>query len=130
MIKPNLLNITLCIFAKYLIFYFILMFKSNDFYLLNPGIRDGNDLFYYLWMFMSLPIIISILFATPLYYIFKTKKAAYIICSIILFLVIEYFLYTFLESQLDKWNGIYSGIIGISLFLVYFYKSIFVKIKI
>lgn len=36
--------------------------KIENTYLFNPGIRNGGDLFYYLWMFLSLPIIISILF--------------------------------------------------------------------
>lgn len=124
MLKANFFNILLYIFIKYLVFYLFMMFRNDNFYLINPGIRDGADLFYYLWMFLFFPIIICILFLFPLYYSFKLKKNVYFILINIIILGIEYYLYTYLASQLDLWNGIYNLIISIILFYIFFYKPI------
>ncbi|KFF15715.1 hypothetical protein IW22_23620 [Chryseobacterium sp. JM1] len=124
MIKPAFSNILFYIFIKYLLFYIFMMFKNNDYYLINPGIRDSTDLFYYLWSFLSFPVLISILFSMPIYFSFNIKRLVHFILVNILFLIIEYLLYTYFISQLDLMNGIYNGIIGIILFGVFFYKTI------
>jgi len=126
MLKPIFRNILLYIFLKYLIFYVFMMFRNNNFYLVNPGIRDGADLFYYLWIFLSLPVFISVLFSPPIYYSFRIrmKKTIYFVLINIIVLIAEYFIYTSFASQLNSWNGIYNAIIGIIIFILFFYKRI------
>lgn len=124
MFKPSFLNIVLYIFIKYFTFYLFMMFKNDNFYLINPGIRDGADLFYYLWLFLSFPIVVSILFSVPIYYSFKLKKLIYFILIGIIILSIEYYAYTYFASQLNLWNGIYNIIISIILFIIFFHKTI------
>jgi len=124
MLKSNFRNILLYIFLKYLIFYIFMMFRNNNFYLVDPGIRDVADLFYYLWIFLSLPVFISVLFSFPIYYSFRMKKTIYFVLINILVLIAEYFIYTCFASQLNSWNGIYNTIIGIVLLGIFFYKPI------
>lgn len=120
---------TIIFFIKYLVFYLFIMFKNDNFYLTNPSIKDGADLFYYLWIFLSFPVIISILFSVPLYYSFRLKNKIYFILINILVLVFEYGIYTYFASQLDLWNGIYNIIISIFLFIMLFHKTILSKFK-
>ncbi|QBJ88076.1 hypothetical protein DDI74_18305 [Chryseobacterium gleum] len=127
MLKANFLNIIFYILVKYLVFYIFIMFKNDNFYLINPGIRDGVDLLYYLWMFLFFPVIGCILFLAPIYYSFKIRKWVYFILINIIILSAEYCLYTYLASQLDLWNGIYNVIISAILFWVFFHKLIKAK---
>ena len=127
MMKPTFLNIIFYVFVKYLLFYLFMMIRNDNYYFINPGIRDNADLFYYLWMFLFFPILISILFLTPIYFSFKLKKLVYFVIVNIVILIIEYLLYTYLASQLNLWNGISSIIISIILFILFFYKAIRAK---
>lgn len=127
MIKSNFLNILFYILIKYLVFYIFMMFKNDNYYLINPGIRDGADLFYYLWMFLFFPVLIFILFSIPIYYSFKIIKCSYFVLVNLIVLGIEYCLYTYLASQLDFSNGIYNMIISVILFLILFQEPIKAK---
>ena len=124
MLKPTYINVIIFIFLKYLIFYIFMMFKNDNYYLVNPGIKNAFNLFYYLWMFLSLPLVISIIFSVPIYYLFKIKKIIYFIFISVVVLAIEYAIYTYFVSQLDLWNGIYNMIIGVVLFIIFFRNSI------
>ena len=101
-----------------------MMFKNDNFYLINPGIKNMTNLFFYLWMFLSFPIAISIIFSVPIYYLLKIKKIIYFILISTIVLTIEYFIYTYFASQLDLWNGIYNILIGIIFFIIFFHKTL------
>ena len=103
-----------------------MMFRNNDFTFIQiKDLRNGGDLFLYLWMFLFLPVVCSILFATPLYFIFKIKNIIYFILLIGIVFILEYFLYTYVASQLNILNGIYNAIAGLIILPLFFYKSIF-----
>ncbi|MEM6738131.1 MAG: hypothetical protein AAGA02_15440 [Bacteroidota bacterium] len=125
MLKPTVLNILLYIFLKYIAFYVFMMFKNNDFYLLELNtIGNGEDLFYYLWMFLFLPVVCMVIFSAPLYFSFKVHDVTYFILIIGGYLVVEYFIYTYLASQADLVNGLFNGLISTVFLLLFFYKPI------
>lgn len=124
MLKPTFYNILLCFLLKYIAFYVFLMFKNNNFYFLTPNIRSLEDLVYYLWSFLSLPVINMVLFALPIYYIFKQQNITYFTIIIVIFLIAEYFIYTYLASRADLINGIYNGILSLLCLLLFFYRHI------
>lgn len=122
--KPTYLNIILYIFVKYLLFYLFLMIRNNDYYFINPEIRDIIDLIYYLWLFLFFPILMNVIFLIPIYFSFKLRNLVYFIIIIIVILIVEYLLYTYFASQLNLWNGVYNIIISIILFYLFFHKTI------
>jgi len=125
MLKPTLLNILIFWLAKYFVLYVLLMLKNNNYVLLKINeIKNEEDLFYYLWLFLFLPIVSMILFSTPLYFSFKVKGIFSFLLIIFGVLILEYISYTWLASQSDFTNGFYNGIICVILILVLFYKKI------
>lgn len=125
MLKVSFLNIALYYLTKYVAFYVLLMFKNKKYDLLKVGnISSGQDLFYYLWIFLFLPVVGIILFSVPLYYSFKVINVTYFSLIIVAVLVVEYFVYTYLASQSDLMNGVYNGIISVVFLLIFFYKAI------
>lgn len=124
MFKATLLNISLYILIKYLLFYILLMFKNDDYYFINPSIRNGDDLFFYLWLLLSIPVLCMIFFSAPIYYAFKIKKKVFFVLIILGYLIIEYLLYTYLASQSDLKNGLYNSMLSIFLLGIFFFKSI------
>jgi len=130
MMKLTFKNILLYIFLKYLIFYVFLMFKNDNYALIRLNdLKTPVDWVYYLWIFLSLPVIAIIFFSAPIYYSFKIKNIFFFAGAISAVLVAEYFLYTYLASQSDWMNGVYNGIISILLFLLFFYRHIVVIIN-
>lgn len=129
--KPTYLNICINIFLKYLIFYLFLMILNDDFKLLQlNNIRNGEDLFYYIWIVLFFPILDIILFSAPLYFSFKIKKGTYFILSILLIIFIEYFLYAYFTSQkVLNQDAFLKIIISIALLFTLFYRDIFNKFK-
>ena len=65
--KPSYRAVVLSIFVKYFLSYLFLMGKNHDSYFLAPGIRNGADLFYYLWLLLALPTMDVVCFSGPLY---------------------------------------------------------------
>jgi hypothetical protein len=125
MFKNSFKNIILYIFVKYLIFYVVLMFKNNNYMLIRiDELKTGGDWFYYLWIFLYLPIVSTILFSVPIYFSFKLKKNLLFTLLIGAVFIAEYFLYTYLASTTDRMNGVYLEIIGILIFLLFFYRHI------
>ncbi len=103
MLKPKLQNILLFIFIKYLVFYIFLMFKNSNYALISVGnLKKFQDLFYYLIIFLTLPIVFSIVLLFPIYYLLKIRNAYGFILSMVGVLILEYFLYTFLASQANR----------------------------
>ena len=101
-----------------------MMFKNNNFYFINPGIRNVADLFYYLWIFLFLPGLCIVLFSAPIYFAFKVKNTFYFIMIISTIFIGEYFLYTYFASETNLINGVYNGIMSILFFLLFFFKEI------
>lgn len=125
MLRPLYRNIVFFIFLKYFVFYVVLMFKNNDFTFIELGsLRDAQDLFYYLWIFLFLPVSCTALFSAPIFVSFKLNNGIIFILIMTGILVAEYFFYTYFASPTDKMNGLYNALIGLSLFIVLFFKSI------
>lgn len=125
MLKPKISNILLFIFLKYLFFYIFLMFKNDNYALISFGnLNSFQDLFYYLFLFLTLPIFFSIILIIPIYFILKTKKIYLFFLSMLVVLLFEYFLYTYLASQANFWNGVFNGVFSVIFLCLFFYKSI------
>jgi hypothetical protein len=131
MLKPTFSNICISIILKYLIFYILIMVINNEFKLLPvSNIRNGQDLFYYLWIVLFFPIVDMILFATPIYFSFRANKSLNFIISIIAILLFEYFIYAYFTSQkLFNREAFFKVIVSIIVLLVFFYKNIDLKFK-
>jgi len=131
MLKTTFVNILLYILVKYLAFYTFLMFKESNFKLLDvSNIKNGADLFYFLWLLLFLPIVCMLIFSGPLYFSFKVKNVAYFLLIISAYIIMEYFVYVFFTS--DKhvdMNGIYNGILSILFLLLFFYKQIALRLS-
>ncbi|SHJ73129.1 hypothetical protein SAMN04488508_1281 [Aquimarina spongiae] len=110
--------------VKYSVFYLFMMIKSNNYKIPNIAkSRISEDAFYYLLLYIPLPLISIILFTAPLYYSLKSKSMSIFAAVFALYLIIEYFIYTYLTSQshIDE-NGVLNLIIGIIIFGIMFYK--------
>ena len=123
MFKPSFFNIVFFWLVKYAFFYVALMFKNQNYAFINiDNIKEGQDLFYYLWLFLFMPILCMLFFTAPVYLSFKLKNTSSSLLILMAVLVIEYFVYTYLASPSDYWNGIFNAIIGILVFIAFFYK--------
>lgn len=121
---PTFLKICFCIFLKYMAFFLFLMFKNKNYYFISPDIRDGSDLFYYLWLLLSLPLLAIIAFGVPVYYSFRIKSILLFFLIVLVLIIGEYFLYTYLASPLDLTNGWYNALFTILFFGLFFYKEV------
>lgn len=124
MFKASFRNILVYLFLKYIAFYVFMMFRTHIFYLVNPEIRSVVDLYYYLWMFLFLPVMCMLLFSAPIYFAFRLKNVVYFVLIIIAFLIAEYFMYTYSASQTNLMNGVYNGVLSILFLLLFFFKRI------
>lgn len=129
MFKPTFLNICISIFLSYLTFFALTLIINHDYKVLKfENIKNGQDLFLYLWIVLFFPILDIILFAAPIYFSFKLKKIFTFILAIIAIYMIEYFIYVYFTSQkLRDVDGFQKGIIGLIVFFVSFYRSILSK---
>lgn len=102
------------------------MVMNKEFKLLQiSNIRNGQDLFYYLWIVLFFPIIDIVLFAIPEYFSLKAKKMSIFVISITVILLIEYFIYAYFTSQkLINRDALLKVIITIAVLLLFFYKAI------
>ncbi len=125
MLKPTFTNILLYLFLKYIADYLFLMFKYNNFEFLNAAIsiRNGQDLFYYLWLVLFMPVISILLFSAPIYFSFKIKNIIYFTLLMSIILVAEYFVYVYFTSRKPLY-GIINEIISLFFLLLFFFKSI------
>lgn len=125
MFRPTFLNILLLILVKYLFFYVFLMFKNQDYSLIEIGtLKTSEDVFYYLFIFLFLPVGNVILFSVPLYFILKVKNVVYVLLLVLAIVIAEYFLYTYFASQENRMNGVYLGIINLLLLYLFFFRHI------
>jgi len=126
MVKPRVLTILVYFLSKYLAFYVFLMFKNNDFTLVRfSALRGFEDVFFYLWMFLFLPIVCFLVLGAPLYSALRNVRSPVLLLMILSgVVVLEYFMYTYLASQANWVNGIYNGLISVLLLFLFFYKRI------
>lgn len=125
MLKLNYRNLFFFFFVKYFLFYIILMFKNNDYTLVQiSDLRTGEDVFFYLWLFLFFPVMCSLLFSVPLFLTLRARRILSSVLAIFVFIIAEYFLYTYLASQADLLNGIYNAILSLILLFVFFFRSI------
>lgn len=125
MLAPKIQNICVSVFVKYLIFYLILMISNNSFKLLHIGyVKNGIDLFYYLWIVLFFPIMDLILFSVPLFFILRLKNYLYFFLGLLLVLLAEYFIYTYFTSQkVFNQDALLKVVISFITFFLLFYKS-------
>ncbi len=102
-----------------------MMFKNQDFTLIEISqLKNSEDVFYYLWMFLFLPVSCFMIFIVPIYFAFRQSSS--ILFSVLIFLILvgEYFFYTYSASQLDLMNGVYNEILSICLLTLLYFKRI------
>lgn len=107
------------------------MFTTNNFKMLQiSNIKNGSDLFYYLWIVLFIPVVNMLLFSVPLFLSFKVKRGVYFSAIIGLVTIAEYFVYVYLTSQnhIDI-RGVYIELIGLGVFCLCFFKSIVLIFK-
>lgn len=124
-------NVLLYILLKYFIFYIARMIKMNDYRFLRINeLRDAGDWFYYSWLILFLPIVSMILFSAPIYYSFRLKNIFLFSVAILSIFVAEYFVYVYWTSNrhIDM-NGIVNGVIGLLLFILFFFRHITLAFK-
>lgn len=111
--------------VKYIAFYVLLMVKNKNYFFLRVDqIRSIGDAFYYFFMLLFLPFLCFFLLSAPLYYLLKSNSRP--LKVLILFLILaEYVLYTWLDSQLNYWNGTYNAMVSMLFIVLFFYKYIF-----
>jgi hypothetical protein len=125
MFKPKIKNIVGYFFLKYFLFYILMMFKNDNHALISiDELYTAQDIFYYLFLFLSLPVIMSIIFTVPLYFSFKVNNVTGFILLLMVIFGVEYLLYTYLASQLDMLNGLYNATIGLIVFITFYHKAI------
>jgi hypothetical protein len=121
--KPSFIKIFLFWLVKYIAFYVFMMFKTGNYAFVKvKEIKSGVDLFYYLWIFLFLPVVFMIIFSVPMYFSFKIKSLVCFTLIIGAILVIEYFLYTSIASTSDLVNGIYNGVISVLFLAILFFS--------
>lgn len=126
MLISRLFKIILYFFVKYIVFYVFLMIKDSNYDLLKTGnFKSGQDILYHILLFAPLPLISTIIFTIPLYYSFKIKNLIVFTGVFLLYLILEYLIYTYLTSQKSvDVNGVYNALISIIVFSLMFIKSI------
>jgi len=125
MLKPTILNILFYWLVKYKIFYVLMMSKTKNYALIALGdLKTGEDWFYYLLIFLFLPVVCMLVFSAPMYFAFKSKSMFYFSTIIVVILIVEYLFYTWSASQTDLMNGVYNVIISILFLLLFFFRNI------
>src|SRR5687767_8450898 len=93
MLRPAFKNIILFFFLKYFLFYIFLMLKNNDYTFIQINqLQNDEDVFFYLWLFLFLPVLCTIIFSAPIYFALKLKSMFYFMLLISGVLIAEYFL--------------------------------------
>ena len=126
MLRTSFINILGYLLLKYIVVYAVFMIATNNFKLLGiDNIKNGNDLFYYLWIVLFIPIMNMIFFSFPYFLSFKIKKRGYFFLSIGLIVLLEYLGYVYFTSQksIDV-KGIYISLISLCILYFLFFRRI------
>jgi hypothetical protein len=101
------------------------MFKSGNYALIEFNELNANeDWYYYLWLFLFMPAVCTLIFSAPVYLSFKSKNPNIQWLVLAIVIVTEYFIYTYLASPSNFWNGVYNAIVGILVFMLLFNKHL------
>jgi hypothetical protein len=118
-------KILIYLLLKYFMFYVFMMFKNSNYALIEiENLNSFGDLFYYLWIFLFLPIVCFILFYRPIYYSFSKRNLNIFLLINVGVLIAEYILYTYFASQSNLFNGMFNAIISLLCYLLIFRKEI------
>lgn len=125
MLKPSYLNVLFFLLLKYIVVY-VIFACATDFKMPQiSNIKNGADLFLFLWMNLFFPVLEMILFSVPLYFALKIKRWVSFFLVIALITVSEYFVYVYFTS--DKHiniKGVFIELIGLTVFVVCFFRVI------
>ena len=121
--KPSYRAVVLSIFVKYFLLYLFLMGKNHDYYFLAPGIRNGADLSYYLWLLLALPTTEVVCFSGPLYWALRDSNRGFAAVVTLLSVALGAVFYHYLASTTDLRNGLVLGLIGTVLQGLLFLKA-------
>ncbi|CAM3158312.1 VanZ-like domain-containing protein [Chryseobacterium flavum] len=88
-------------------------------------IKNGKDLFYYLWIVLVFPILDIVFFSLPIYYSLKKKKIW--LSVIFACFIIEYILFVYSKKNIINTDAIANFIISTILFTLFFYRTIWIK---
>ena len=123
--KISIRKILLFMLLKYFVFYVFMMFKNSNYALIEIGdLNSFGDVFYYLWIFLFLPIVCFVIFFAPIYYSFSKRNLNVFLLINIGVLLAEYIIYTYFASQLNLFNGMFNAIISLLCFPLIFWKEI------
>jgi hypothetical protein len=105
-----------------------MMFKNDNYALIQiDELQSLQDLFYYLWIFLFLPIFTFLILALPIKIALEKPKK--LVWLFFLILTIEFIIYTYLASQTNYSNGILNLLISLFIFILVFYKEISMSSK-
>jgi hypothetical protein len=121
-------RILLFILVKYLALYLFIMFQTQNFTLLIPRIRNGQDLFYYLWVFLSIPVAVMLIFSIPLLYALSSINKILTFSLLTFFIIGEFFLYSYLSSA-PLMTAFVNSLFSILFLFLFFAKSFRVNNK-
>lgn len=132
MFKISFFNSVCYLLVKYIVFLFILAFIRDRFK--NAVINNAETtlelvkltLGYVLYILFYVAFLV-LFFCAPLYYILQIKRGLYFLALLILFYVVEFYVYSYLFSSSDKSPSIYNTIIGLIFLNLFFYKQIQIK---
>ena len=115
--------------AKYFLFYVVLMFKNQNYTLIQiDELHSVEDLIYYLLTFLFLPIFTFSVLSYPLKLTLEKPRKLFWVLFVLLGL--EYILYTFLASQTDYLNGVLNTGCSSFTLTVMFYQKVAKNAKI
>ena len=121
--KPTYLWMVLSLFVKYFLLYLFLMGKNGNYYFLAPGIRNGVDLLYYLWMLLALPTLEVVCFSVPLRWALAVRPLGLAIAITLGCVGLGAVFYHYLASTMDVRNGVVLALIGCVLQGLLFIKA-------
>lgn len=119
--KVSFLKVVLFIFLKYIVFYVFRAIKLGSYGKTNFTDANAEGWFYFIIVFLALPVVCTILFAAPIYFSFNIRNNGLFTIALVAILIAEYFVYVYLTSDrhIDI-NGVYNGIISLIFFLIFF----------
>lgn len=123
--RPTLLKIILFWFGKYAIFYVGMMFKSGNYAFVQ--INDFNsreDLYYYLLLFLPLPVLCAAIFTWPMFILLHLNSKVKAFITLIAVVLIEFALYTYIASPSNLVNGLINAVITLGAFFLVFRQRV------
>lgn len=114
------------IFLRYFIFFTIefILIKDTK-WLKISDIKDGQSIFYFLFLMLFFPILESIIFCYPFTYVlfkFSDSKKSFMYSLLFLFFVVEFFIYVFFTNgHFDSQKFLKVGC-SVVMFILFFRK--------